>query len=80
VTFQKKAPLEERIRDLEKECLRYISDWAKEQHKSAPGVPAVVIENQLMTVAGSNPFRAVRQIVETRRKDQEIAERQQKSA
>ena len=69
-----KEPLEQRIKDLERECLRYVKDRAVELAKSANGVPAVVLESQMLS--GKSAFHAALSVIETKRRDEEIAKRE----
>lgn len=69
----KEKPLELRINDLERECRRLVKDRAVELSKGT-GVPSVVLEAQLLT--GKSAFEAALSVIETKRKDAEIAERE----
>jgi hypothetical protein len=76
----KERPLEERIHDLERECVRFIHEYAVKEAKASPGVPAVVLESMAATKASGNPFRAALNIIETQRRDEAIAKSQEKVA
>ena len=71
-----KPSLEQRIKDLERECLRFVHERAVELAKSAGGVPAVVLESQMLS--GKSAFHAALSVIETKRRDEEIADREWK--
>jgi hypothetical protein len=68
-----KAGLEDRIKSLKIECEKFVHERAVLLAKGF-GVPAVVLESQLL--AGKSVFQAALDIFATKRRDQEIAERE----
>jgi hypothetical protein len=73
-----KETLEQRIHDLERECVRFVHERAEELSKGT-GLPVIVNEKMLMQ-AGGNPFQAALQVIATRKRDEEIAARQSRKS
>jgi hypothetical protein len=68
-----KEPLDQRIKELERECRRFVNERAVELARGS-GVPSVVLEAQLLT--GKSAFEAALAVISTRKRDDEIAKRE----
>jgi hypothetical protein len=71
----KERSLEERIRDLGRECERYVHDQAVLVSKGT-GVPSIAVESQLMMAGRGSVFQAALLIIDTKRRDEELVRRQ----
>ena len=70
-----KEPLEQRINDLADECRRFVRDRAIEVSKGS-GVPAISNEMMLMQAGDGSPFYAALRVIETLKREREIADRE----